>query len=106
MKLNKSQIEEIKLLKGKKSSFEIAKEFNVSQSAIIYWNSNRDKCIQREKDYVKKLSPEQKKERYAKQKIYQKIYRKNRYKIDPKFREKIKERAREYKRKSGSRNNK
>ena len=102
MKLNKSQIEEIKLLKGKKSSFEIAKDFGVSQSAIMYWTSCREKSIQREKDYVNSLSSEQKKERYAKQKIY----RKNRYKIDPKFREKIKERAREYKRKNGSRNNK
>ena len=98
MKLNKKQIEEIKLLKGKKSSFEIAKDFGVSQSAIIYWNSNRDKCIQREKDYVKKLSPEQKVIRYAKQKEYQKNYRRNRYKTDPEFREKIKEKAREYKR--------
>jgi len=98
MKLTKEQIEEIKLLKGKKSSFEIAKDFGVSQSAIIYWSSNREKSIQRAKEYTKNLSKEKKKELYDMQREYQKVYRKNRYKIDQEFREKIKERSREYKR--------
>lgn len=103
MKLTKEQIEQIIIMyregKGDYTTYELAKQFNVSQNTIVYWVSNRDKQIEKNKRYVKNLSKEKRHKIYLKRKEYQKIYFKNRYNTNPDFREKVKTRAREYKRK-------
>ena len=103
MKLTKEQIKEIKELSKEKNSYELAKLFNVSQNTIMYWISNRDKQIIRNKNYVKNLSKERKHKLYLRQKEYQKIYFMNRYRTNEVFRNKVKERAKEYKRKKNDR---
>jgi hypothetical protein len=98
-KLTKLQIKEIQeLYKQGKNTYELAKEFNISQNSIVYWVSNRDKQIKRSKEYVSNLTKEQRHLRYLKRKEYQKVYFMNRYNTNPEFREKVKARAREYKR--------
>jgi len=98
-KLTKIQIEQIReFYKNEKNTYQLAKEFNVSQNTIVYWVSNRDKQIKRSKEYVSNLTKEQRHVRYLKRKEYQKVYFMNRYNTNLEFREKVKARAREYKR--------
>ena len=101
MSLTKEQIKEIiRIYKEEdKSTYELAKLFNVCQNTIVYWVSNREKQIERNKNYVKNLTPEERHKRYLKRKEYQKNYFKNRYKTNEEFREKVKKRARERKKK-------
>lgn len=98
-KLTKEQIKKIiEEYSKEKTTYQLAKEFNVSQNTIVYWVSNRDKQIKRSKEYVSNLTKEQRHARYLKRKEYQKVYFMNRYNTNPEFREKVKARAREYKR--------
>jgi prenyltransferase beta subunit len=73
-KLTKEEIESIKELIKIKTSREIAKLFNVSQNAIIYWTTNREKILKRNIERYRKKSKEEKKRICEKQREYQKVY--------------------------------
>lgn len=94
-RLTKEQIERIKKLYSEGvSTYDLARMFEVTQTAIHYWVKSRDKMIEDAKKRFKNKTPEQKKEAYESRKEYHKNYFKERYANDPIFREKHKERCR------------
>jgi Zn-dependent peptidase ImmA (M78 family) len=95
-RLTKEQIEQIKVLRKDKTSYELAKQFNVSQPTILYWTSERtnNKVKERIKVWFKNLSREKRKKIYDSKKEYLRNYMRNRYQLDPIYREKQKERVR------------
>ena len=97
MKLSKQQIELIKKLSNEKVSYvEIAKKLNIAPNTVAYWAWSRESRIEYQKNRLKKLSKEKKKEIYKKQYPYRKKYFMDRYNNDEEFRNKVKERARNY----------
>jgi IS30 family transposase len=98
-KLTKEQIELIKKLKEEgKTTYEIAKQFNVCQNTIMYWTSNRDKQIKRNSDRIKNMSKEERHKIYLKQYEYRKNYFRTKYQTDQEFRKKVIERVIKYQR--------
>jgi IS30 family transposase len=97
--LTKEQIELIKKLKEEgKTTYEIAKQFNVCQNTIMYWTSNRDKQIKRNSDRIKNMSKEERHKIYLKQYEYRKNYFRTKYQTDQEFRKKVIERVIKYQR--------
>jgi IS30 family transposase len=79
MTLTQEQIKQIKKLRKEgKSTYAIAKIFNVNQSTICYHTMHNTK----------------KKQTYASRKDYLRDYARDKYKNNPEFREKQKERCR------------
>lgn len=98
-KLTKEQIELIKKLKEEgKTTYELAKQFNVCQNTIMYWTSNRDKQIKRNSERIKNMSKEERHKIYLKQYEYRKNYFRTKYQTDPEFRKKVIERVIKYQR--------
>ena len=94
-KLTKEQVKQIKELSAQGlSTYAIARLFNVTQNAIQYWVSSRDKVIKKNVERYRNKTPEEKKKVYEKQKPYYANYFKERYWNDPVFREKHKARCR------------
>ena len=95
--LTKEQIELIKKLKEEgKTTYELAKQFNVCQNTIMYWTSNRDKQIKRNSERIKNMSKEERHKIYLKQYEYRKNYFKSKYQTDSEFRKKVIERVIKY----------
>lgn len=98
-KLINSQIEEIKKLRSKgRTQMQLAIDYNVSLSTIIYHTNElqRDKKKESSKNWFKNLSPEKKKELNKKKKEYWKDYTKNRYKTDEEYRKRMINYQKEY----------
>ena len=102
MKLTKIQIEDINELRKNGVSYnEIKEKYKVSSSCIQYHTSDliRTNAIEKSKRFFKNLSPEKKKERYRKSRIYFKDYFKRRYHNEPEYRKKFIEYVKKYNKK-------
>ena len=90
-KLNKNQVERIKqLYKEGKTLTEIAKMFKVTKSAIHYHLNPEEKLkrSERRRNAYQRLTREEKKEIFEKQREYQREYHRRRYNKDRKFKKK------------------
>ena len=100
MKITKEQKEQMKKLsKEGKSQLAISRIMNIPQSTVNYWlnEESRFKKIEKQKQYYKGLSKEQKKQLNENQRKYRTDYYRNKYHSDPEYRKKRIELSKRYK---------
>ena len=105
MRLTKEQVIELRKLKREDVRLvDVAKKFNITPTAVLYYldEDYRRRTIERVSNNFKTKTKGERSEIYKKRLPYMKKYYKRRYASDKEFREKHKKRVRDYNQRKGS----